>query len=680
MADSAVGKIKYDIVVDSRELTKGLASAESDVKQFSGKVKGSFDGLDKIATPISNAFVTMGKMAVKGGLLAGTAVGALATSATKAYADYQQLSGGIETIFGGSAKTIMKYAQDAYKTAGMSANKYMETATSFSASLLQGLGGDTAKAAEYANKAILDMGDNANKMGTSIESIQYAYQGFAKQNYTMLDNLKLGYGGTASEMARLVNDSGVMGDSFKATAENINSVSFDKIIEAIHVTQERIKYTGTTAQEASGTISGSFSTMASAWDNFQAALASGDDKKIAETADKLVDSASTFAKNAIPVFVTTFKKILEKAPEIIGELATKIKEALPEDVQKIIDTAFESVKNTIEWAKENAEWLTPILVAIGSFVATLTLIQLGLNAVAIATGIWNAVLAVNPIVWIIAIIGALIGVLIYLQVKFNIFGAIFDWITSVWNGLTGFFSGIFNAIGVIVQVVLNLVAGYFKTSWDIMVAIWNVLTGFFGGLWNGVVSIFSGVIGFFAGIFQGAWNVVKGVFAGVGGFFQGVWNTIVGIFGSVGTAVGNAIGGAVKGVVNSILGFAEGTINGFIRAINLAIDMINIIPNVHIDKLGLLHIPRLATGGIVGPQGGGSVIVAGDGGEDEWVVPESKMASLIEQLNSRGQGGGNQKIIINISGTFATSPAERRKVAEQIAQALKFNRMIKLEE
>lgn len=348
MADGAVGKIKYDIVVDSRELTKGLASAESEVKQFSGKVKGSFDGLDKIATPIANSFITMGKMAIKGGLLAGTAVGALATSATKAYAEYEQLSGGIETIFGGSAKTIMKYAQDAYKTAGMSANKYMETATSFSASLLQGLGGDTAKAAEYANKAILDMGDNANKMGTSIESIQYAYQGFAKQNYTMLDNLKLGYGGTASEMARLVNDSSVMGNSFKATAENINSVSFDKIIEAIHITQERIKYTGTTAQEASGTISGSFSTMASAWDNFQTALASGDDKKIDETADKLVDSASTFAKNAIPVFVTTFKKILEKAPEIIGELATKIKEALPEDVQNIIDTAFESVKNTIE--------------------------------------------------------------------------------------------------------------------------------------------------------------------------------------------------------------------------------------------------------------------------------------------------------------------------------------------
>ena len=420
MADGAVGKIKYDIVVDSRELTKGLASAESEVKQFSGKVKGSFDGLDKIATPIANSFITMGKMAIKGGLLAGTAVGALATSATKAYAEYEQLSGGIETIFGGSAKTIMKYAQDAYKTAGMSANKYMETATSFSASLLQGLGGDTAKAAEYANKAILDMGDNANKMGTSIESIQYAYQGFAKQNYTMLDNLKLGYGGTASEMARLVNDSGVMGNSFKATAENINSVSFDKIIEAIHITQERIKYTGTTAQEASGTISGSFSTMASAWDNFQTALASGDDKKIDETADKLVDSASTFAKNAIPVFVTTFKKILEKAPEIIGELATKIKEALPEDVQNIIDTAFESVKNTIEWAKQNAEWLTPILVAIGSFVATLTLIQLGMNAVAIATGIWNAVLSVNPIVWIIAIIGALIGVLVYLQAKFNI--------------------------------------------------------------------------------------------------------------------------------------------------------------------------------------------------------------------------------------------------------------------
>ena len=141
----------------------------------------------------------------------------------------------------------MEYANRAYETAGLSANEYMDTVTSFSASLLQGLGGDTEKAAEIANQAVIDMADNANKMGTSMEMIQNAYQGFAKQNYTMLDNLKLGYGGTATEMARLINDSGVLGDTVEVTAETVNSVSFDKMIEAIHVIQDQMGITGTTA-------------------------------------------------------------------------------------------------------------------------------------------------------------------------------------------------------------------------------------------------------------------------------------------------------------------------------------------------------------------------------------------------------------------------------------------------
>src|SRR5699024_1953270 len=172
---------------------------------------------------------------------------AAVTASIKAFADLEQAIGGIETMFKGSADKVIKNSETAYKRAGVSGVQYMEQLTSFSASLLQGLGGDTEKAADLADTAMVDMSDNANKFGTNIESIQDAYQGFAKQNYTMLDNLKLGYGGTATEMARLINDSGVLGDTMEVTAETVNDVSFDKIIEAIHTVQDEMGITGTTA-------------------------------------------------------------------------------------------------------------------------------------------------------------------------------------------------------------------------------------------------------------------------------------------------------------------------------------------------------------------------------------------------------------------------------------------------
>jgi hypothetical protein len=202
----------------------------------------------------------------------GTAVVALGKNVVQSFASYEQAVGGIETMFGNSAGQMMTYANKAYETAGLSATAYMEQATSFSAALLQGLGGDTVKAAEYANKAIVDMSDNANKFGTDIGAIQVAYQGFAKQNYTMLDNLKLGYGGTKEEMARLINDSGVMGDKFKATAKNINDISYDKQIEAVHIIQTKMGIAGTTALEASTTISGSLGMLQGSFANLIAGM------------------------------------------------------------------------------------------------------------------------------------------------------------------------------------------------------------------------------------------------------------------------------------------------------------------------------------------------------------------------------------------------------------------------
>lgn len=272
-------------------------------------------------------------MAAAGIGVATTAVTALSKVALDSYADYEQLVGGVETLFKTSADVVKGYADEAYKTAGMSANEYMETVTSFSASLLQGLGGDTAAAAEVANQAIVDMSDNANKMGTDMSMIQNAYQGFAKQNYTMLDNLKLGYGGTQAEMARLINDSGVLGDSMEVTAKTVNEVSFDKIIEAIHVVQTEMGITGTTAKEAASTISGSLSAAKSAWSNLLTGIAD-ENANMDTLIGNFVDSVSTAAGNILPrveQILSGIGQMVSKMAPLVGEAVTMlVSDVLPQ--------------------------------------------------------------------------------------------------------------------------------------------------------------------------------------------------------------------------------------------------------------------------------------------------------------------------------------------------------------
>jgi phage-related protein len=218
------------------------------------------------------------------------------TASITEYAKLEQSIGGVETLFKGSAGQVIKNSQSAYKRAGVSANDYMENITSFSASLLQGLGGDTKKAAKIADMAMVDMSDNANKMGTSIQDIQNAYQGFAKDNFTMLDNLKLGYGGTAGEMARLINDTGVMGKGFKATAKNVKDIPFDKMIEAVHKVQGEMDITGTTTQEAMETVSGSVGMAKASIQDFLGGMGNPD-ADIDQLAKNMVDSIKTAAKN-----------------------------------------------------------------------------------------------------------------------------------------------------------------------------------------------------------------------------------------------------------------------------------------------------------------------------------------------------------------------------------------------
>lgn len=274
-------------------------------------------------------------------------VAALATAATKSYGDYEQLVGGVETLFKESQGVVMEYANNAYKTAGLSANEYMETVTGFSASLLQSLGGDTEKAAKYADMAITDMSDNANKMGTDMSSIQYAYQGFAKQNYTMLDNLKLGYGGTKEEMERLLSD------AQKLSGVEYDISSYADIVDAIHVVQTEMGITGTTAKEAATTIQGSVSAMKSAWKNLVVGIAD-DNQDFNKLVNNFVDSAVTAGNNIIPRIETSIKgiaKLVSSASQSIIPLAVDtIVNALPDVVSagaSLIGSLANAITNSL---------------------------------------------------------------------------------------------------------------------------------------------------------------------------------------------------------------------------------------------------------------------------------------------------------------------------------------------
>lgn len=284
-------------------------------------IKGSITSA--LGGEASSAGTKLGSMlstGVKASLVAGVAgLGAIIGGALTEGGALQQSLGGVETLFKDSASDVIAAANNAYKTAGVSANSYMEQVTSFSATLLQGLGGDTEAAASYADKAIVQMADNANKMGTSMESIQYAYQGFAKDNYTMLDNLKLGYGGTQAEMARLINDSGVLGDSIEVTAETVKDVPFSSIIDAIQVIQDNLGITGTTAKEAATTLTGSFASVKAALSNVLAGLTLGQD--LGPALNALATTLTTFlTANLIPAITN----ILSALPGALVTLITAI--------------------------------------------------------------------------------------------------------------------------------------------------------------------------------------------------------------------------------------------------------------------------------------------------------------------------------------------------------------------
>lgn len=327
---STQGQIKkYSTALDEMDGNAGEAGNEvknlGDDFDDAGKKTLSFG--DVLKANVIGDVIISGLKAVANG------VKDLAKAAVDSYADYEQLVGGVDTLFGNSSAKVQEYAADAYKTAGMSANAYMETVTSFSASLLQSLDGDTNAAADAANQALTDMSDNANKMGTDMTAIQNAYQGFAKNNYGMLDNLKLGYGGTKEEMERLLEDAG------KLSGQKYDISSLNDVYNAIHVVQTEMGVTGTTAKEAATTITGSMDTAKAAWENFLIGLGSGEN--IDSLTTDLIASAMQVGENLVPVigqiidslFTALREFIVNKLPDLAQSGADAIN-AFAESIQK----------------------------------------------------------------------------------------------------------------------------------------------------------------------------------------------------------------------------------------------------------------------------------------------------------------------------------------------------------
>ena len=304
---------------------RGAKSAIRQGSTFATAISGNFESVTARAVALGNAMYDVGKQMTK---LSFDAVKTVITE----FADTEQLVGGVETLFKDSADKLIEYADMAYMTTGLSANDYMQQAVSFSAVLLQGLGGDTAAAVEYADMAMRDMADNANKFGTDISMIQNAYQGFARDNYTMLDNLKLGYGGTAAEMARLINDSGVLGDSIEVTADTVKDVPFYMVIAALHEIQKNMDITGTTAEEAANTVSGSVSAFQAAWENFLAGMAN-DEKSMGPLVDALFVAGENVVSNVLALIPTIWDHTLDSISAVVDkwDVTSRMKDAYDED-------------------------------------------------------------------------------------------------------------------------------------------------------------------------------------------------------------------------------------------------------------------------------------------------------------------------------------------------------------
>lgn len=502
------------------------------------------------ASKLKSGLTTAAKVGGAAIAAVGTGMVWLSKQAIDSYGDYEQLVGGVDTLFKESSATVQGYAQTAYKTAGLSANEYMETVTSFSASLLQSLGNNTAAAAEMADLAITDMSDNANKMGTDMTAIQNAYNGFAKQNYTMLDNLKLGYGGTKEEMQRLIDDANAL-NAAQGRLTEYSIDSYADIVSAIHDVQTEMGITGTTSLEASTTIQGSLASMKSAWKNLLTGIADPD-QDLGMLINNMVDSAGIALDNLVPLIVN----LLPRIATALGTLGKKLTKELPGIIRTLLPALISGAIGLITglvteipailaalWDAVIATWSTltaqfPILGNIESAaVSAMGKVRSALEPLKSVfqdawqkiKGIWDTVEPYFAMTWE--------------SIK-QVFSTAWDAIKAVWDVVGPYFEAIWEGIKSIFSAVPSWLPGIWETAWAAIKGVWNAVTGFFANIWNTIAGIFSVVEAVFKGDFEGAWEAIKGIVSGWANYFKSVWESIKEVFSAavdVGTKIVNDI-------------------------------------------------------------------------------------------------------------------------------------------
>lgn len=610
------------------ELDKAMNSAGESAGESGGK---------GIASGIGRVLGGIGKVAAAGVAAATAGVGALTKSAVDSYAQYEQLSGGVSKLYGSAADQVMKYAEQAYATAGMSANEYMTQATSFSASLINSLGGDVDRAAELTDVAMRAMSDNVNVFGSDMDSVSRAYQGFAKQNYTMLDNLKLGYGGTKTEMERLIKDANEYRASIGETAD-LSIESFADVVQAIQSVQEAQNIAGTTGKEAMTTIEGSSGSARAAWQNLLTTIARGEgmDEALNALLSSLFggENGGGLIANMIPRIQTVFDALGAFIPQAAPQFATAIAGLIESLLPSMLESAGVLVGGIIDGVLAVLPTIIDILPTVLSTVIELVL-KVAEGIVSALPQLMEMIASALPTL-IPQIVDGLVA--LFLLIVDN-FGAIIDPIImalpDIINSLTDalirnlpqIILGLVKLVGMIIARIPQILLGIWQTITGFFNSVWNnwigpnkeKILGFFRGIWDGIKGAFSTVTSWFRDVFSKAWQAVKNVFSTGGRVFEGIKEGISGVF----TTVVNAI---IRGI-NAVIAAPFNAINGIFGRLR-GVSILKMQPFSWLPTLAVPQIPQLYEGGVL--ERGQMGLLEGTGAEA--VVPLEKNTGWIKRV------------------------------------------------